>query len=195
MPSAASSRRSATTISRSPGGRWPSSSSPSFSSSRRSSRCRSSSLGSSQDRPTRWRPLSHRGDAVLPTDRAMEAARGNGQPPSDGRSALDADELALALLDLGFGRVRLFYFRLDRRDRAQALCLTLALQALPLFALMLRPAHAEPPRASCRAPSAYAVERAGETLSKGERPSSSQPPPPAHPHRPPPRNPRSLPRP
>jgi transposase-like protein len=53
MPSAASSRRSATTTSRSPGGRWPSSSSPSFSSSRRSSRCRSSSLGSSRDRPTR----------------------------------------------------------------------------------------------------------------------------------------------
>ena len=62
MPSAASSRRSATTISHSPGGRWPSSSSPSFSSSRRSSRCRSSSLGSSRDRPTDMEvPLSSGG--------------------------------------------------------------------------------------------------------------------------------------
>ena len=52
MPSAASSRRFATTMSRSPGDRWPSSSSPSFSSSRRSSRCRSSSHGSSRDVPT-----------------------------------------------------------------------------------------------------------------------------------------------
>jgi hypothetical protein len=52
-PSGASSRRSATTIRRSRGGRWSSSSSALLSPSRRSSRCRSWSRGSSQDRRTR----------------------------------------------------------------------------------------------------------------------------------------------